>query len=98
MDRGTAVDIIYLEFGKAFNTVSHNTFSEKLMKYRLDEKTYTEPTLKTGWCDGLKGLWLVTQSIFKSQSSVVNPSRQQWVITVELSMATNWNTGNSKYA
>lgn len=44
MDRGTAVDIIYLEFGKAFNTVSHNTFSEKLMKYRLDEKmiTYTE--------------------------------------------------------
>lgn len=44
MDKGRAVDIIYLEFGKAFNTVSHYTFSEKLMKYRLDEKmiTYTE--------------------------------------------------------
>lgn len=41
MNKGRAADIIYLEFGKAFNTVSYNTFSEKPVKYRLDEKMIT---------------------------------------------------------
>ncbi|GAB0181930.1 mitochondrial enolase superfamily member 1 [Grus japonensis] len=37
VDEGRAVDIVYLDFNKAFDTDSHNFFTEKLMKYGLDE-------------------------------------------------------------
>ncbi|GAB0182844.1 hypothetical protein GRJ2_000749700 [Grus japonensis] len=33
------VDIVYLDFRKSFNTVSHKTLTEKLMNYGLDDKT-----------------------------------------------------------
>ncbi|GAB0203975.1 mitochondrial enolase superfamily member 1 [Grus japonensis] len=36
---GRAVDIVYLDFSKAFDTVSHNTFISKLRKRGLDEWT-----------------------------------------------------------
>jgi len=29
------VDVTYLDFSRAFDTVSHNTLTESLMKYRL---------------------------------------------------------------
>lgn len=29
--------VLYLDFSEAFGTVSHNTFMERLMKYRLDK-------------------------------------------------------------
>lgn len=29
--------MLYLDFSEAFGTVSHNTFMERLMKYRLDK-------------------------------------------------------------
>ncbi|KAJ7400320.1 RNA-directed DNA polymerase from mobile element jockey-like protein [Pitangus sulphuratus] len=37
MDGGRAVDIVYLGFSKAFNTISHNTLIGKLTKCRLEE-------------------------------------------------------------
>ena len=42
--------IVYLDFRKGFDTVSHKILIEKLMKYRLDEQTarWTENWLK-GW-------------------------------------------------
>ena len=32
-----AVDVVYLDFSKAFDTISHNTLTEKLRKCGLDE-------------------------------------------------------------
>ncbi|PKU45823.1 rna-directed dna polymerase from mobile element jockey- hypothetical protein [Limosa lapponica baueri] len=39
VDKGRAVDIVYLDNSKAFGTVSHRMLIEKLMKYGLDEQT-----------------------------------------------------------
>ncbi|GAB0208209.1 mitochondrial enolase superfamily member 1 [Grus japonensis] len=39
VDEGRAVDIVYLDFKQAFDTVSHSILIEKLMKYMLDEQT-----------------------------------------------------------
>jgi len=39
VDEGRAVDVVYLDFSKAFDTVSHNTLTGKLRKHGLDEWT-----------------------------------------------------------
>ncbi|GAB0207002.1 mitochondrial enolase superfamily member 1 [Grus japonensis] len=39
VDEGKAVDVIYLDFGKAFNTVSHSILLEKLAAHGLDRCT-----------------------------------------------------------
>jgi len=37
VDEGRAVDVVYLDFRKAFDTVSHNILLGKLRKCGLDE-------------------------------------------------------------
>jgi len=37
VDEGRAMDVVYLDFSKAFNTVSRNILLGKLRKYGLDE-------------------------------------------------------------
>ena len=39
VDKGKAVDIVYLHFSKAFDTVSHKFLIEKLLIYGLDVQT-----------------------------------------------------------
>ena len=39
VDEGRAVDVVYLDFNKAFNTVSHDILLGKLRKCGLDEWT-----------------------------------------------------------
>lgn len=36
VDEGRAVDVVYLDFTKAFDTVSHKILIHNLMKYGLD--------------------------------------------------------------
>lgn len=39
VDKGRALDAVYLEFSKAFNTDSHNILISKLIKYGLGKWT-----------------------------------------------------------
>ncbi|GAB0183279.1 mitochondrial enolase superfamily member 1 [Grus japonensis] len=39
VDEGRAADVLYLDFSKAFDTVSHNILISKLRKCELDEWT-----------------------------------------------------------
>lgn len=39
LDEARAVDTVYLDFTKAFNTAFYKIIVEKLMKYGLDEET-----------------------------------------------------------
>lgn len=44
-----AVDVIYLDFSKAFDTLSHNILLEKLAGHGLDKST---PHWIQNWLDG----------------------------------------------
>ncbi|GAB0184260.1 hypothetical protein GRJ2_000891300 [Grus japonensis] len=37
VDEGNAVDVVYLDFSKAFDTISHSILQEKLAAHGLDE-------------------------------------------------------------
>ncbi|KAK4832556.1 hypothetical protein QYF61_024056 [Mycteria americana] len=38
VDKGRALDVVYLDFSKHFNAASHNILMDKLMKYGIDIK------------------------------------------------------------
>ncbi|CAM4662359.1 unnamed protein product [Lepidochelys kempii] len=63
VDEGKAVDVLFLDFSKAFDTVSHSILVRKLRKYGLDECT-------TRWVES----WLDC----RAQQVVINGSISSW--------------------
>ncbi|CAM5083381.1 unnamed protein product [Natator depressus] len=63
VDEGKAVDMLFLDFSKAFDTVSHSILASKLKKYGLDEWTIR-------WIDS----WLDC----RAQRVVINGSMSSW--------------------
>ncbi|CAM5076865.1 unnamed protein product, partial [Natator depressus] len=63
VDMGKAVDVIYFDFSKAFDTVSHSILASKLKKYGLDEWTIS-------WIESWLDCW--------AQWVVINGSMSSW--------------------
>ncbi|TRZ24657.1 hypothetical protein HGM15179_002359 [Zosterops borbonicus] len=63
VDAGRAVDVVYLDFSKAFDTVSHSILLEKLAVWGLDRSTLC---WVRNWLDG------------RAQRVVVNGAASNW--------------------
>ncbi|CAM4692491.1 unnamed protein product [Lepidochelys kempii] len=63
VDEGKAVDVLYLDFSKAFDTVSHSILVSKLRKYGLDECTIR---------------WVESWLDCRAQRVVINGSMSSW--------------------
>ncbi|CAM4567618.1 unnamed protein product [Caretta caretta] len=63
VDEGKAVDVLFLDFSKAFDTVSHGILASKLKKYRLDAWTIR---------------WIESWLDCRAQWVVINGSMSSW--------------------
>ncbi|RMC06919.1 hypothetical protein DUI87_16370 [Hirundo rustica rustica] len=63
VDAGKAVDVVYLDFSKAFDTVSHSTLLDKLAAHGLDRSTLR---WVRNWLDG------------RAQRVMVNGAASSW--------------------
>ncbi|CAM4578231.1 unnamed protein product [Caretta caretta] len=63
MDEGKAVDVLFLDFSKAFDTISHSILVSKLKKYGLDEWTIR---------------WIESWLDRRAQRVVINGSMSSW--------------------
>ncbi|CAM4575187.1 unnamed protein product [Lepidochelys kempii] len=63
VDEGKAVDMLFLDFSKAFDTVSHSILASKLKKYGLDEWTIR---------------WIESWMYCRARREVINGSMSSW--------------------
>ena len=59
MDEGKAVDVVYLDFSKAFDTVSHSILLGKLAAHGLDRYNLLWVRI---WLEG-RGQWVVVNGV-----------------------------------
>ncbi|PKU28730.1 rna-directed dna polymerase from mobile element jockey-like [Limosa lapponica baueri] len=71
VDEGKAVDVVYLDFRKAFDTLSHSILLEKLAARGLDG--YIHRWVKTGWRARPTEWWGMELNPVGSRSRVVFP-------------------------
>ncbi|TRZ14993.1 hypothetical protein HGM15179_012112 [Zosterops borbonicus] len=80
VDAGRAVDVVYLDFSKAFDTVSHGTLLAKLAAHGLDRSTLC---WVRNWLDGRAqrvvvncavSSWGQSPVVFLHQGSVLGPA------------------------
>jgi len=57
VEEGKAVDVVYLDFSQAFDTVSHSIFLGKLAAHGLDSYTLLGEELAGGLGPGSGGEW-----------------------------------------
>ena len=92
VDKGKAVDVVHLDFSKAFDTVSHSTLLEKLAAHGLDACTlcWLKP-----WLDG-RAQRVVVNRVTPSGgwSRAGFPRAQCWGQLCLISLSMTWRRGS----
>ncbi|GAB0199202.1 mitochondrial enolase superfamily member 1 [Grus japonensis] len=90
VDEGKAVDVVYLDFSKAFDTVSHSILLEKLSAHGLDGCTLH---WVKNWLDGQ--VQRIVVNPVGGQSQEVFPRAQYWSQFCLISLSMIWMRGSS---
>jgi len=95
VDEGKAVDVVHVDFTKAFDTVCHNILMKKLATRGLDG--HTLHWVKHCWTARPKELWPMEFNPSGSQSQAVSPRAQYWGHSYPASLSILLITGCIKY-